>query len=364
MRFWREMDLGKLAARHRIPDAVAIVASADELLYTGAHGEANLETIFAIASMTKAITTTAALQLVERGKLSLDAPVGGALNNLPLLEGVEDDGAPRWSEQRYSPTLLQLLTHTAGFAYPWNHPLVKRYGPVDRPFLVHEPGTRWYYGINIDWVGRIVEEASGQTLEAYFQEHILQPLGMTETSFLLPPEKLPRLARYYQREENGELQLQPQGQPPVPAFFNGGGGLFSTASDYARFTQMILRRGLSHDGTTVLSPGSIQAMSTNQIGDLDAGRIHTTMPTRSRNVDFHPGERDHFSLGFLVNPKPYKSGRSAGSLAWGGIRNTFYWIDPAGGIACILMAQFQPFCDPAAIGLLRDFEHAVYNDLS
>ena len=358
-----KMDLAKWATEHKIPDAVAMVARVDDELFRGTHGDAEVDTIFAIASMTKAITTTAAMQLVERGQLSLDAPIGGELADLPILEGFDATGAPRFSAARYSPTLRQLLAHTAGFAYPWNHALLKQYGTIDRPFLVHEPGTRWYYGVNIDWVGRFVESVSGQTLEAYLQEHILQPLGMRETSFLLPPEKLPRLARNYQRDDEGALQLQPRVQPPAPAFFNGGGGLFSTAPDYLRFTQMILRRGLAANGERILSEASISEMAKNQTGSLDAGRIYTTMPTRSRNVDFHPGAHDQFGLGFLINPAPYANGRSAGSLAWGGIRNTFYWIDPARGIAAVLLMQFQPFCDPAAMGLLRSFETAVYNEL-
>ena len=358
-----EMDLGKWAAEQKIPDAVAMVARTDEELFRGTHGEAEADTIFAIASMTKSITTTAAMQLVERGQLSLDAPIGGELTDLPILEGFDAASAPRFSAARYSPTLRQLLAHTAGFAYPWNHALLKQDGTMDRPFLIHEPGTRWYYGINIDWVGRFVESVSGQTLEAYFQEHILQPLGMRDTSFLLAPEKLPRVARNYQRNDDGALQLQPRVQPPAPAFFNGGGGLFSTAPDYLRFTQMILRRGVAPNGARLLSEASISEMAKNQTGSLDAGRIYTTMPTRSRNVDFHPGAHDQFGLGFLINPAPYANGRSAGSLAWGGIRNTFYWIDPARGIAAVLLMQFQPFCDAAAMGLLRSFEAAVYNEL-
>jgi CubicO group peptidase (beta-lactamase class C family) len=358
-----EMDLGKWAAARQIPDAVAVVANADRELFSGVHGEVADNAIFAIASMTKAITTAAALQLVERGALHLDEPVGGELAGLPVLEGFDGNDAPRFSTARYSPTLRQLLNHTAGFAYPWNHALMKRYGAVDRPFLVHEPGTRWYYGVNVDWVGKLVEIASGQTLEAYFQEHIFQPLEMGDTTFLLPPEKLHRFAPYYQRESGGELERQPRVQPPIPAFFNGGGGLFSTARDYIRFTQMILRRGAGPDGTRILSEASVQAMSTNQVGKLDAGRIYTTMPTRSRDIDFHPGAHDQFGLGFLINPAPYKNGRSAGSLSWGGIRNTFYWIDPARGICAVLLMHFQPFCDAAAMGLLRDFEQAVYSQL-
>jgi len=343
------------AARHQIPAAVAIVATATQTLQTAAHGPVDEDTLFAIASMTKAITTTAALQLVERGALPLDEPV---MDNLPILEGFDPANAPIFSTRLHSVTLRQLLSHTAGFAYPWNHPLVQRYGPLDRPFLVHAPGTRWHYGTSVDHVGALIEKASGLTLEDYFQQHIFQPLGMGDTSFLLPPAKLPRLAQNHQRDFTGVLRPLPRVQPPAPAFFNGGGGLFSTARDYIRFAQMILAKG-----QPILSESSVAAMSVNQTAALPAGRIPSIMPERSAPVDLHPGASDHFGLGFQINPEPYRGGRAAGSLAWGGIRNTFYWIDPASGIAAVLLMQFQPFCDPAAMGMLYDLERLVYKSL-
>jgi CubicO group peptidase (beta-lactamase class C family) len=330
------------------------------------HGLPSPHAIFAIASMTKAITTTAAMQLVERGSLQLDEPVHThlpELRGLPVLEDFDDAGNPRFSADRHQVTLRQLLTHTAGFAYNWNHPLVLRHGPGQPPFLVHRPGARWHYGTNIDWVGKLVEAAGGLSLEAYFQQHILQPLEMNDTSFLLPSQKLDRLVSTHQRGTDGALIEAPRAQPPAPPFFNGGGGLFSTAGDYIRFTQMILRRGLAANGMRILSEASILEMSSNQTNDLPVGRIRTTIPERSCNVDFHPGAIDRFGLGFLINPEPHHGGRSAGSLAWGGIRNTFYWVDPRRGIAAVLLMQFQPFCDPAAIGMLNDFERSVYQTL-
>lgn len=353
------------AQRHQIPAAVAAVADADTVLATCTHGPAGADNIFAIASMTKAITTTAAMQLVERGVLHLDEPIHHRLpelHELPILEGFHDHGAPIYSQQRYFVTLRQLLSHTAGFAYSWNHPLALCHSPGGRSYLVHEPGRRWHYGTNVDWAGRLVEAASGQNLEEYFQHHILRPLGMSDTSFLLPPEKFNRLAHNHQRESNGVLRELPRVHPPAPQAFNGGGGLFSTAPDYVRFMQMILRRGLAADGTRILEEASILAMSTNQTGELEVGRITSTIPERSCDVDFHPGARDHFGLGFLINPQPHTAGRSAGSLAWGGIRNTFYWIDPHRNLAAVLLMHFQPFCDPAAMALLNAFERAVYHE--
>jgi CubicO group peptidase (beta-lactamase class C family) len=298
--------------------------------------------------------------------LELDLPADNylpALRDLPILEGFDDVGKPRFSTARYAVTLRQLLAHTAGFGYGWNHPLVFKLGAFEKPFLVNKPGTQWHYGTNIDWVGRIVEAVSKQTLEAYFQQHIFQPLGMKDTSFILAPKKFDRFKGFYQRDAAGVLSENPRGQPPVPASFNGGGGLLSTADDYIRFTQMILRRGLAADGTRILQARTVEAMSSNQTGELEAGKIRSTTLSRSRDVDFHTGHSDRFGLGFLINPKPYDGGRSAGSLAWAGLYNTFYWIDPKRGISAVLMMNFLPFCDDAAIGMLRDFERSVYTHL-
>jgi CubicO group peptidase (beta-lactamase class C family) len=343
------------ATRHQIPAAVAIAVAANQTLQTATHGPVDEDSIFAIASMTKAITTVAALQLVDRGRLSLDERV---FENLPVLEGFDAANKPVFSLERFNVTLRQLLTHTAGFAYSWNHPMVYRYGPIDRPFLLHPPGSRWHYGINVDHVGQLIETVSGQTLEDYFQQHIFRPLGMTETSFLLPPGKLSRLAHNFQREPGGTLRQLPRVQPPPPPSFNGGGGLFSTARDYARFLQMFLA-----NGHPVLSPASLTAMASNQTGSLPAGRIKSFVPERSLDIDLIPNVPVCFGLGFVINTEPGPHGRVAGSLAWGGIRNTFYWIDPANGIAAVLLMQFQPFCDPAAMAMLYDLERLVYQSL-
>jgi len=362
------------AERHKITTAVALVADKDRSLLQVSHGtrdsqssvRADGKSIFLIASMTKAITSAAALQLVEKGLVSLDAPAHEylpQLRDLSILEGFDAADKPRFSTAKYTVTLRQLLAHTAGFAYAWNHPLVVKLGPYDKPYLVHKPGSQWHYGTNIDWVGRIVEAVSKQNLEAYFRQHLFQPLGMNDTSFILPPEKFDRFTGTWQRNAAGQLNQNPRVQPAAPAFFNGGGGLLSTADDYIRFTQMILRRGLSADGIRVLQAKSVKAMASNQTELLEAGKIRSTQLERSRDVDFHPGFSDSFGLGFLINPKPYEAGRSAGSLAWAGLYNTFYWIDPKRGICALLLMNFLPFCDSAAMGMLRDFERSVYSHL-
>jgi methyl acetate hydrolase len=205
-----------------------------------------------------------------------------------------------------------------------------------------------------------VEAVSGQTLEDYFQHEILQPLGMRDTSFNVQPAKFPRLVSNYERKPDGQLKEQARKQPAPAKSFNGGGGLYSTPLDYVKFMQMILRRGTGADGKRILRADLVDLMTTNQAGELSAGKLKTQKPEYSSDMDVHPGHTDGFSYGFLINTEDYDGGRSAGSLAWAGIFNTFFWIDPKRKLCAVIMMQFLPFCDAAATGVLGDFEHAVY----
>jgi CubicO group peptidase (beta-lactamase class C family) len=225
-----------------------------------------------------------------------------------------------------------------------------------------EPGSRWQYGPSVDWCGRLVETVSGLTLEQYFQKNILQPLGMRDTSFLMPAEKFDRLVSEGHRGEDGSGPVKdyPREMPKPPKAFNGGGGLYSTAGDYVRFMQMILRRGQGPKGEQILQAKTVDMMATIQTGDLSAGKLKTAQPARSSDVDFHPGFKDGFGFGFLINSVAYDGRRSAGSLAWGGIANTYFWIDPKKGVAGVIMMQFLPFADKEALAVLGDFERAVY----
>jgi methyl acetate hydrolase len=369
--------------RRNIPCVTATVATADKITYQGAFGTRDAasgvkvtpDSIFAIASMTKAVTSAAAMQLVEQGKITLDEPASKFLPDLAKLEVIDGfdpiTGKPKMHTVRTPITLKHLLTHTSGLAYPqWSEVMMqytKATGKSFRPTtvapmapLIFEPGTRWHYGFSADWAGKLVEKISGLTLEQYFQRNILQPLGMKDTSFILPPAKFDRLVSKYDRQPNGMLKEEPRTPPPAPADYNGGGGLYSTAGDYVKFMQMILRRGRSADGKQILQPKTVDMMSANQIGNGGAGRLKTQMPDLSSDVDVHPGAIDKWGLGFLINTVPYSGGRSAGSLAWAGIWNTFYWIDPKRQICAAIMMQFLPFVDKQAVGMLGDFEHSVY----
>jgi methyl acetate hydrolase len=367
--------------RRKIPAVVAMVATPDKVTYTGAFGKRDSasgidvkpDSIFAIASMTKAITTTAAMQLVEQGKVKLHEPVSKylpELAKLDVLEGFDSTGKPKLRPAAKPVTLHHLLTHTSGFAYDtWNESMMKYNalnggpsGATVAPLtpLIFEPGTRWQYGTSLDWTGKFVEAVSGLTLEQYFQRNILQPLGMKDTTFIFPADKLDRLVSSYRRQPDGSLKEDSRTLPAPPKAYNGGGGLFSTAPDYILFMQMILHHGKGPQGQ-ILQPKTVAMMTTNQIGDISAGKLKTFRPTISSNVDFHPGVTDGFTYGFLINKTGYQGGRSAGSLAWAGVENTFYWIDPKRAMCAVVMMQFFPFVDSQAVGLLSDFEKAVYS---
>jgi methyl acetate hydrolase len=369
--------------QHKIPLAVAMACTASKTTYSGAFGKRDLasgvdvngDSMFGIASMTKPVTSVAAMQLVEKGKLKLDEPASTylpELGKLDVLQGFDPKtGKPILKPASKPVTLRTLLTHTSGFCYDtWFADMLRWEKVSGKNFplgtvapltpLMFEPGSRWQYGTSADWSGRLVETVSGLTLEQYFQKNILEPLGMHDTSFLLPATKFDRLVAVSNRQPDGALKENPRTQPQPPKAFNGGGGLYSTANDYVRFMQMILRRGQGPKNEQILQAKTVDMMATNQIGSLSAGKLKTARPDISSDVDFHPGMKDGWGFGFLINSKGYDGRRSAGSLAWAGIWNTYFWIDPQKGVGGVIMMQFLPFADKEAVAVLSDFERAVY----
>ena len=370
---------------HKIPAAVAMAATSGKVTYTGAFGKRDSksgvavtpDSIFMIASMTKPVTSVAAMQLVEQGKLKLDEPASTyipELGSLQVLHGFEPGtGKPILKPATKPVTLRTLLTHTSGFVYDtWFADMLRWEKETGANFplgtvapltpLMFEPGTRWQYGTSTDWSGRLVETVSGLTLERYFQKNILGPLEMHDTSFLVPEAKFDRLVSEYSRQQppDGPLTEDPRTLPKPPKAFSGGGGLYSTAPDYVRFMQTILRRGRGPNGQQVLQPKTVDMMATNQVGELSAGKLKTVRPNISSDVDFHPGFKDGFGFGFLINSKAYPGRRSAGSLAWGGVANTYFWIDPRKDVAGVVMMQYLPFADKEALAVLGAFERSVY----
>ncbi|MBV8775760.1 MAG: beta-lactamase family protein [Alphaproteobacteria bacterium] len=367
-----------------VPGVVAVATAPNGVFYEGAFGTRSLaggpemtpDTIFRIASMTKAITSVSAMQLVEQGRLNLDAPIGGVLPELAapqVLEGFDDAGKPKLRAAKRPITLRHLLTHTAGFGYEvWDENLVRYVKETGTPStttatlaslrlpLVFDPGERWEYGINIDWVGRTIEAVSGVPLAVYFREHVTGPLGMTDTDYVVSDKQQGRVVAVHQRKPDGALEPIAPPDPPWREFWSGGGGLYSTARDYALFLQMLLRQGRGAAGQTILRPQTVALMGQNQIGEIRAGILKTAAPARSNDVDFFPGMTCRWGLGYMLTPQPGPNGRSAGSVTWAGIFNTYYWLDPVKKIAGVYMAQILPFADGPAVRQYGEFEAAVY----
>jgi CubicO group peptidase (beta-lactamase class C family) len=370
-----------------VPGVVAMAATDAGPVYEGVFGTRDLangpamtrDTVFRIASMTKAVTSVAAMQLVEQNKLALEEPVPDidpALSKPQVLEGFDAAGAPRLRPAKRSITLRHLLTHTAGFSYEiWDantQRYVKTTGMPSTPSgkvaalrmpLAFDPGDRWEYGVSVDWVGRIVESISGKSLDVYFRDHIFTPLEMRATAYVASPDMRARQAIVHQRKPDGSLEPQPLETQFTPEFWPGGGGLYSTAPDYLTFVQMLLKQG-SHNGVRILRPETVALMGKNQIGDIEAGILKTTTPARSNDVDFFPGQSLKWGLATMINMQAGPDGRSAGSLSWAGIFNTYYWIDPAKRVAGLIMTQVLPFADRRAVELYGRFERGIYQGLN
>jgi methyl acetate hydrolase len=370
----------------KVPGVVAMATTAEGPLYEGAFGLRRLgdspamalDTVFRIASMTKAITCAAAMQLVEKGRLSLDEPVPAidpALAKPQVLDGFDPAGQPILRPAKRPITLKHLMTHTAGFCYEqWNADLTRYVAASGMPQmatgklaamrmpLMFDPGERWEYGINIDWIGRLVEEASGQKLDAYLAEHITGPLSMKDTCFAVSAEQRARQASVHQREENS-LTPQPFEEPIEREFLAGGGGLYSTAGDYLTFLQMLLQDG-SLKGVRILKPESVALMGENHIGGLQVGVLKTTRPAMTNDVDLFPGQTVRWGLGYMLTPEQGLNGRSAGSVNWAGIFNTYYWLDPVKRVAGVIMTQILPFADSTTLAVYGGFERGVYAAIS
>jgi methyl acetate hydrolase len=368
----------------KVPGVVAMVAVADQVTYQGASGKRDtikntpmtVDSIFRIASMTKPVTSAAIMQLVESGRVKLDEPAATYVPELSHVQVLEEfdasTGKAKLRSPKAPPTVRQLLSHTSGFAYEFFDPELHGYvatgavpsmsqggdGFLKAP-LMFDPGSRWEYGISTDWLGKVVEKVSGQTLEDYFRQHIFQPLGMTDTFFDVPPEKQARVVALHQRQDDGSFR-EPPPQPFTPArFFSGGGGLYSTAADYLKFERMLLGGG-KLGNKRILQSETVDQMSRNQIGGLMLAELRSSVPQFARDPIHMPGSLDKFGLGFAINTKSVEGGRSRGSLAWAGIYNTYFWIDSPRKTCAVIMMQILPFSDAAVNSVVEHFERAVY----
>ena len=369
------------------PGAVGIVVNRDEVLWEGAAGERaagsgtqmTTDTVGAIFSMTKAITGAAAMQLVEQGKIDLDAPAGDIipwLHEVQVLDGFDDDGKPVLRAPKSPVTLRNLLTHTSGFTYElWNANEARwkettgalslftlENKSLQTP-LAFDPGTRWEYGIGIDWAGKMVEAVSGMTLGEYFAEYLTGPLGMSDTAFAHTPSMLERAAAVHARQPDGSLQTMDLPPPENPEFEMGGGGLHGTMSDYGKFIRMILNDG-ELDGVRVLKAETVATMCENHIGDLRVQNLKTVAPPFTNDAEFFPGQPKSWGLTFQINETAADTGRPAGTLMWAGLANSYYWIDRTNGIGGAYMSQILPFADEKSMGLFFDIEKSVYQSMA
>jgi methyl acetate hydrolase len=367
-----------------VPCVVAMAGDRDGVIYEGAAGErapgsgelVSPATTFRIASMTKMVATVAALQLVERGQLDLDDPVETYLpefGELQVLEGFDGE-EPRLRAPAGKATVRQLVTHTTGLSYWfWNADMLRWHEVTGTPDvlsgsmeifkapLIADPGTRYEYGINTDWLGRVVEAAGGLSLRDHMHQHILDPLRMTSTTFLMDDAQRADCVPIHMRGEDGTWSATDLDWSQEPEWWAGGHGLYSTPEDYLRFQRMLLCGG-TLDGAKILERAMVEAAFRNEIGELEfPAAIKTADPGSSDDFNAGPGLK--WGLGLLLNPMDTDGMRAAGSGAWAGLFNTHFWVDPASGVTGAIYCQTLPFAEPRVFALYEAFERALYASL-
>lgn len=376
------------AGQQRVPGVVAAITGRDGLLYEGASGQRTLgqtdamttDSVFAMFSTTKAITATAVLQLVEDGRLDLDAPARNyvpMIGELKVLEGFDTDGTPRLRAPKKHITTRMLLLHTAGLGYEFFNENYNRLVQEGRQPsiisgslaalitpLLFEPGEQWEYGSNMDWAGLVVEAITGKRLGEVMQQRIFEPLGMTDTAFSMSASMIQRRAGMHQREEDGSLTaVEGSLLPEEPEVHMGGHGLFSTVKDYCLFIRAWLNDGQGDHGR-ILKPETIRFAEKNGLDNLKIKALPCVIPSISHTAEFFPGMPKSWALSFMINEQDAPTGRPAGSLAWAGLANLFYWIDRKNGIGGFWATQILPFVDPVSTNGYLDFETAAYRNLT
>jgi methyl acetate hydrolase len=368
-----------------VPNVAAIAADRKGIIYEGAAGPrvagesepVTVDTHFRIMSMTKMVATVAALQLMERGQLDFDAPIERYCPewaDLQVLEGFDGD-TPRLRPPASKATVRQLVTHTSGASYWfWNADIVRWEAATGTPNvlsgenviftapLVADPGTTYEYGINTDWLGKVIEAASGQTLDVFIEQNIARPLGMNESAFRMSAEQRANSVPVHLKGEDGTWAPSDIDLVQDPEYWAGGHGLHSTPRDFLKFERMLLGNGTSPDGVKILESETVDAAFTNQIGDLDfPAEIPTADPTSTHALNLGPGFK--WGYGLLLNTEDIEGKRRAGSGAWAGLLNTHFWVDRSAGVTGAIYTQFLPFVTPEALQMYEDFERALYASL-
>jgi methyl acetate hydrolase len=377
---------GVVGSDPRVPGVVAMATDRRRNIYEGAAGVRRLgrdeamtaDTVFAIFSTTKAITGTAVLQLVEEGKLDLDAPARNyapEIGKLQVIEGFDEKGEPRLRPPRRDITTRMLLLHTAGFGYDFFNETYNRLAQekgqpsvvtsskasLTTP-LLFDPGERWEYGSNIDWCGLVVEGITGRRLGEVFKARIFEPLGMADATFELTDALRARLAGMHARNADGSLAPMDFELPMPPEVHMGGHGLYSTVGDYMRFIRMWLNDGEGEHGR-VLKPETVAMAERNHLGEKKITMLPGVIRALSNDAEFFPGLSKSWSFTFMVNDEEAPTGRPAGALGWAGLANLFYWIDRKNGFGGFWATQILPFGDPVSFQGYIDFETAFYRSL-
>jgi len=370
----------------RVPGVVAMLTDRQRTIYEGAAGKRRLDrdadmttnTVFAIFSTTKAITGTAALQLVEDGKLDLDAPAKSyapEIGELRVIEGFSESGEPQLRAPKRDITTRMLLLHTAGLGYDFFNEHYNRLAQEKgqpsvitasnaalRTPLLFDPGDKWEYGSNLDWCGQVIEAISGRRLGEVFKARIFEPLGMRDTTFELADALRQRLAGMHTRNADGSLAPMDFELPSQPEVHMGGHGLYSTVGDYMRFIRMWLNDGNGEHGR-VLNAETVRMAEKNQLGDKKISMLPGVIPALSNDAEFFPGLSKSWALTFMVNDDEAPTGRPAGALGWAGLANLFYWIDRRNGFGGFWATQILPFGDAVSFVGYMDFETAFYRTL-
>ncbi len=374
---------GVVTSDPRVPGVVAMATDRHRTIYEGMAGKRRLDrdeamtadTVFAIFSTTKAITGTAVLQLVEEGKLDLDAPAktyAPDIGRLQVIEGFDKSGEPKLRAPKRDVTTRMLMLHTAGLGYDFFNETYNRLAQEKgQPSvitaskaalmtpLVFDPGDKWEYGSNIDWCGLVVEGITSQRLGQVFRTRIFEPLGMRDTTFELADALRGRLAGMHQRNADGSLTPMDFELPANPEIHMGGHGLYGTVGDYMRFIRMWLNDGNGEHGR-VLKPETVRMAERNGLGDKKITALPGVIPSLSNDAEFFPGLSKSWSFTFMVNDEEAPTGRPAGALGWAGLANLFYWIDRQNGFGGFWATQILPFGDPVSFGGYMDFEAAFY----
>jgi methyl acetate hydrolase len=367
--------------RGDVPNVVAIAADRDGVIYRGAAGPRSAEssdpisadTHFRIMSMTKMVATVAALQLVETGRLDLDAPIDTycpEFADVQVLDGFDGD-TPRLRAPASRATVKQLVTHTTGLGY-WffDEKLAKWEAATSTPNvlsgtnviftapLLADPGTTYVYGINTDWLGKVVEAAGGVGLDVAIKDGITGPLGMDETAFQIAEAWKDGGLTPVQAKVDGAWVDSGIELNQSPEYYAGGHGLYSTPNDYIKFERALLRGG-ELSGVRILASDTVDAAFTNQIGELDfPPHIPTADPSATHEFNAGPGWK--WGYGLLLNTDDLPGMRRAGSGAWAGLCNTHFWVDRTTGICASIYSNFLPFVTPEAFALYNNYEQALY----